>query len=65
MGNIGMQELLIILLIIVLLFGAKRIPEIMRGMGRGVKEFKEGMKDEESHPRNQDKSDEESKPAAH
>jgi sec-independent protein translocase protein TatA len=65
MGNIGMQELLIILFIIVLLFGAKRIPEIMRGMGRGVKEFKEGMKDEEQRPpRGPDKPDEESKPAA-
>ncbi len=37
--NVGMQELLIIMLIILLLFGGKKIPELMRGMGKGIKEF--------------------------
>lgn len=43
LGRIGLTELLLIAAIIVLLFGAKKIPELMRGMGRGVKEFKDGM----------------------
>ncbi len=51
MGNLGFREILVILLIVVILFGAKRIPELMRGMGQGVKEFKSGMKDDSSEPR--------------
>lgn len=43
LGIIGGQELIIILLVILVLFGAKKIPELMRGLGRGVKEFKDGM----------------------
>ena len=39
MGPIGFNEILIILVIILLLFGAKKIPELMRGMGKGIKEF--------------------------
>ena len=38
-----MQEILIIALIILLLFGGKKIPELMKGLGKGVKSFKEGM----------------------
>lgn len=38
-----MQEILIIALIVLLLFGGKKIPEMMKGMGRGVKSFKDGM----------------------
>lgn len=41
--NLGIGELLIIALIILLLFGAKRIPELMRSLGSGVKSFKEGV----------------------
>ena len=40
-----MQEVLIIALIILLLFGGKKIPELMNGLGKGVKSFKDGMKD--------------------
>lgn len=40
---IGYGQLLIIILVIILLFGAKRIPELMRGLGRGVKEFKDAV----------------------
>ena len=43
LGRIGLTELLLIAAIIVLLFGAKKIPELMRGMGRGVKEFKDAV----------------------
>ena len=40
-----MQEVLVIALIVLLLFGGKKIPELMKGLGTGVKSFKEGMKD--------------------
>lgn len=43
---LGTSEIIIIVLIVVLLFGAKRIPELMRGMGRGVKEFKDAVNGE-------------------
>lgn len=42
-GNLGMGELIIIFVIILLLFGAKKIPDLMKGLGRGVRSFKEGM----------------------
>ncbi|MCM1302366.1 MAG: twin-arginine translocase TatA/TatE family subunit [Alistipes senegalensis] len=41
--NLGMTEIIVILLIVVLLFGGKKIPELMRGMGRGVREFKDAI----------------------
>ncbi len=41
--GIGAQELLFIALIILLLFGGKKIPELMKGLGKGVKNFKDGM----------------------
>ena len=48
MGRIGLPELLIILVIVVLIFGANRLPELGRGIGKGIKNFKEGMtKDDE------------------
>lgn len=46
-GQLGFQEILVILLIVVLLFGGKKIPELMRGLGKGVKEFKDATKDEQ------------------
>ena len=42
---LGMPEILVIALIILLLFGGKKIPEMMKGLGKGVKSFKDGMKD--------------------
>jgi sec-independent protein translocase protein TatA len=45
MPNLGPTELIIILLIVVLLFGAKKIPEIAKGLGKGIKDFKGAMKD--------------------
>jgi sec-independent protein translocase protein TatA len=44
-GNIGTPEILVIGLIILVLFGAKRIPEFMQGLGKGVREFKKAAKD--------------------
>ena len=46
-GNLGTGEILIIALIVLLLFGGKTIPELMRGLGKGVKSFKDGMSDVE------------------
>ena len=43
--GLGGQEILLIALIVLLLFGGAKIPELMRGMGKGVKSFKEGMKE--------------------
>ena len=43
--GLGMQELIIIAFIVLLLFGARKIPELMRGVGKGIRYFKEGMKD--------------------
>ncbi|MBF9253521.1 twin-arginine translocase TatA/TatE family subunit [Pontibacter sp. 172403-2] len=44
-GGLGTTEILLILLAILLLFGAKRIPELARGMGKGIREFKDASKD--------------------
>ena len=47
--NLGPSELIIVALIVLLLFGGKKIPELMRGMGKGIREFnnaKDGMRDE-------------------
>jgi sec-independent protein translocase protein TatA len=46
MGPIGLPELVIILIIVVLIFGANRLPELGRGIGKGIRNFKDGMKDE-------------------
>jgi sec-independent protein translocase protein TatA len=51
--NLGTGEIIIIALIVLLLFGGKKIPELMKGVGKGVKSFKEGLSDVE----NQIKSD--------
>ncbi|MCK4771647.1 MAG: twin-arginine translocase TatA/TatE family subunit [Candidatus Latescibacteria bacterium] len=42
-GRIGLPEILIMALILVFIFGAKKIPELMRGMGQGIKEFRKGL----------------------
>ena len=47
LGIIGPWQIVIIALVIVLLFGGKKIPELMKGVGKGVKSFKEGMKEVE------------------
>jgi sec-independent protein translocase protein TatA len=47
MPSLGAPELLIVLAIVVVLFGASRIPEIMGGMGKGIREFKRATKDED------------------
>jgi sec-independent protein translocase protein TatA len=44
-GGIGFQEILLVALIVLLFFGGKKIPELMKGLGKGVKSFKDGMKE--------------------
>ena len=61
MGNLGFQELLIIGLVVLVLFGGRKIPEFMKGLGKGIREFndaknnvkkelEEGMKEKDSTP---------------
>ena len=52
-GSFGTTEILLIVFVIVLLFGAKRIPELFKGMGQGVREFKDASKVEEPQYRDQ------------
>ncbi|HIT82075.1 MAG TPA: twin-arginine translocase TatA/TatE family subunit [Candidatus Caccoplasma merdavium] len=53
-GGIGMQEILVIALIVLLLFGGKKIPELMKGIGKGVRSFKDGVNGIEKDPDNND-----------
>jgi sec-independent protein translocase protein TatA len=46
-GNLGTGEIILILLVILILFGAKKIPELAQGIGKGMKEFKKSLKDVE------------------
>jgi sec-independent protein translocase protein TatA len=47
MGSMGISEWLVILVVVLLLFGGKKIPELMKGLGTGVREFKEASKGEQ------------------
>lgn len=51
------QHILIVAIILVLLFGGKKIPELMRGVGSGIKEFKDAVKEEEKKPEDSNKSE--------
>lgn len=55
-GFVGPQEIIIILIIVLLLFGGRKIPELMKGLGKGMKEFKNATKEETGE---QSKSDSE------
>jgi sec-independent protein translocase protein TatA len=48
MGSFGLPELVIVLVIIILIFGANRLPEIGRGIGRGIRNFKDATRDSSS-----------------
>lgn len=52
--NIGTQEILLIALIILLLFGGKKIPELMKGLGKGMKSFKDDLNGKEDEPARKD-----------
>lgn len=47
-GGLGMQEILLIVLVVLLFFGGKKIPELMKGLGKGVRSFKDGMNEVET-----------------
>ena len=49
--NLGLPELLVILFIVILIFGANKLPQLGRGVGSAIKNFKEGMKDSEANPK--------------
>ncbi|RKY92595.1 MAG: twin-arginine translocase TatA/TatE family subunit [Ignavibacteriae bacterium] len=54
-GNLGAGEIILILLVILILFGAKKIPELAKGLGKGMSEFKKGLKDVEGEIKDADK----------
>ncbi|MCQ2219214.1 MAG: twin-arginine translocase TatA/TatE family subunit [Paludibacteraceae bacterium] len=56
-GGLGMQEILLILLVVLIFFGGKKIPEMMRGLGQGVRSFKEGMDGTSSEKREETTSE--------
>lgn len=58
-GGLGTSELLIIVLVVLLLFGGKKIPELMHGMGKGVRSFKEGMNEVSDNLKMEEKKDKE------
>ena len=55
--NIGLWEVLIIAFVVLLIFGGKKIPELMKGLGKGVKSFKEGMNEVEKEIKDIDKEE--------
>ena len=58
-GSIGMPELIIGLVVILLLFGAKRVPELARGLGSGVREFKKGQQEGEVEKKEEEEKEDE------
>lgn len=58
---LGMPEIILIALVALLFFGGKKIPELMRGLGKGVSEFKKGVKDIEEDIKSESKTDDEKK----
>jgi len=54
LGMIGPWQIVLIVLVVLLLFGGKKIPELMRGLGKGVKEFKDGINPDEDSKKDND-----------
>lgn len=57
MGRFGTTEIILIVVVVLLLFGGKKIPELMKGLGSGIKEFKDAAKGEDK-PQSNSKEDE-------
>lgn len=58
MGRFGTTEIILIVVVVLLLFGGKKIPELMKGLGNGIKEFKNASKKEETPPTSASKNEE-------
>ncbi len=56
-GGIGISEIILIAIVVLLFFGGKKIPELMKGLGKGVRSFKEGMKEVEDEIKDTDAAD--------
>ena len=54
LGNLGAAEIFVIALVVMMLFGGKKIPELMKGLGKGIRSFKEGMNNIEKEIENPD-----------
>jgi len=52
MGSLGAPELILIIIVVLILFGGRKIPELMKGLGKGMKEFKDAQNGESSNPTN-------------
>ena len=52
MGSLGAPELILIIVVVLILFGGRKIPELMKGLGKGMKEFKDAQNGESSNPTN-------------
>jgi sec-independent protein translocase protein TatA len=61
LGSIGIPELLLILLIVIIIFGAGKLPQLGRGIGEGIRNFKNGLKGDDPTRNKNDKTDEGSK----
>ena len=57
MGNFGVLEIVLVLLVVVLLFGGRKIPELMKGIGQGMKEFKKASRVDDASPDKENKTD--------
>lgn len=57
LGVVGPWQIVLIVAVVLLMFGGKKIPELMRGLGGGVKEFKNAMKDEDAPAKKEEKKD--------
>ena len=58
LGPLGVQELLVILLIVIVIFGAKKLPQLGRGLGEGISNFKKGLKSDEGQIESTTEADE-------
>ena len=56
MGRLGATEIIVILVIVLLLFGGKKIPELMKGLGTGIKEFKNAAKEDQPAAKKEDET---------
>ncbi|MEK7818559.1 MAG: twin-arginine translocase TatA/TatE family subunit [Bacteroidota bacterium] len=58
MGNLGTSEIILIVLVVLLFFGAKKLPELAQGLGKGIREFKKSIRDVKDEVENTSSEDE-------